>query len=159
MMKKLKQIQIGEQVWKLAKIYVSENGISLKEFVEKAFAYTGIELEWVGSGIEEIGLVKNTGTRWNGILKPGDIIIEVDPKYFRPTEVEHLQADIAKAQDVLCWAPRITFDDLVKIMVDYDLKYANLSPIGQGINICKNKNFAYTAHTITWHQGMRENYL
>ena len=132
---------------------------SVKEFVEKAFTYTGIELEWVGSGIEEIGLVKNTSSLWNGILKPGDIVIEVDPKYFRPTEVEHLQADIAKAQDILCWAPRINFDDLVKIMVDYDLKYANLSPIGQGINVCKNKNFAYTAHTITWHQGMRENYL
>jgi GDPmannose 4,6-dehydratase len=132
---------------------------TVKEFVEQAFLYAGVELEWVGAGVEEIGLVKSITPQWSKVFKPGDVIIEVDPKYFRPTEVEHLQADISKAQDILCWAPRVTFDELIKIMVDYDLKYAGLSPIGQGIKICSNKNFAYTMHTVTWHQGMRENYL
>ncbi len=132
---------------------------AVREFVEKSFSYAGIELEWVGSGVEEIGIVKNLTSMWIGILKPGDIIIEVDPRYFRPTEVEHLQADISKANDILCWSPRVTFDELVKIMVDYDLKFAGLQPIGQGIDVCKNKNFLYTSHTVTWHQGLKETYL
>lgn len=133
--------------------------VSVREFVEKSFAYAGVELEWVGSGIEEIGIIKNLSSMWAGILKPGDIIVEVDPRYFRPTEVEHLQADISKAKDILCWSPRVTFDELVKIMVDYDLKFAGLNPVGQGIDICKSKNFLYTSHTVTWHQGMKEAYL
>lgn len=133
--------------------------VSVRDFVAKSFSYAGVELDWVGSGVSEIGIIKSSSSIWSGILKPGDVIIEVDPRYFRPTEVEHLQADISKAKDILCWSPRVTFDELVKIMVDYDLKFAGLTPIGQGIDICKSKNFLYTSHTVTWHQGMKEAYL
>ena len=133
--------------------------VSVRDFVAKSFAYAGVELEWVGSGVSEIGIIKKLSLIWSGVLNLGDVIVEVDPRYFRPTEVEHLQADISKAKDILCWSPRVTFDELVKIMVDYDLKFAGLTPIGQGIEICKNKNFLYTSHTVTWHQGMKEAYL
>jgi GDPmannose 4,6-dehydratase len=130
--------------------------VSVRDFVAMAFAYAGVELEWVGSGVSEIGIIKSLTSSWAGILRLGDVIIEVDPRYFRPTEVEHLQADISKAKDILCWEPRVTFDELVKIMVDYDLKFAGLQPIGHGMDICKNKNFLYTSHTVTWRHGMKD---
>jgi len=81
-----------------------------------------------------------------GILKPGDVVVEIDPRYFRPNEVDFLRADITKAITQLQWRPRVTFDDLVKIMVDYDLKAVGLDPVGEGMRICKEKQFAYTAH-------------
>ncbi|MCX7937803.1 MAG: GDP-mannose 4,6-dehydratase, partial [Chlorobi bacterium] len=61
---------------------------SVKEFVEKAFSYAGVELEWKGQSAEEKGIVRSVDRKWSNVLKPGDIIIEIDPKYFRPTEVE-----------------------------------------------------------------------
>lgn len=138
--------------------YVIGTGHSntVRDFVEKAFCYAGLHLKWIGSGVEEIGIVDYAHSRWKGIFKPGEVVVEVDSKYFRPTEVEHLQADITKARDILCWEPRITFDELVKIMVDYDLKLVGLNPIGEGIDICKNKYFWYTNHLFTWQQGIRE---
>lgn len=138
--------------------YVIGTGQSytVREFVEKSFNYAGIELEWLGQGIQEIGIVKKLSPRWENVLKPGDIIVEIDPKYFRPTEVEHLQADISKAKDVLCWKPRVALDDLVKIMVDYDLIFAGLEPIGDGINICQAKRFIYTSHKMTWRNEVRD---
>lgn len=131
---------------------------TVKDFVQKVFGYVGVEIEWIGSGIQEIGLVKNIDQRWDKVLKPGDIVVEIDPRYFRPTEVEHLQADISKSRDVLCWQPRITLDDLVKIMVDYELIFAGLNPIGEGLNICQAKRFLYTSHTMTWRNEIRDTY-
>jgi len=120
---------------------------SVREFVEKAFNYVGIEIEWKGSGMEEKGIVKSFTSQINShIIKPGTVLIEIDPKYFRPTEVEHLQADITKARQKLGWQPRVTFEELVKIMVDYDLKQVGLEPIGEGIKTCIKKGFYYTNH-------------
>ncbi len=121
---------------------------AVREFVDKAFAYTGLELEWVGTGVNEYGVVKSINNTWANIVTVGQTLVSVDPKYFRPTEVEHLHADISKAQKELQWQPRVTFDELVKIMVDYDLKFSNIKPIGHGINVCKNKNFTYTDHNV-----------
>ena len=132
--------------------YVVGTGEShmVKEFVNKAFYYAGIELEWKGTGVEEKGIVKSISSHLLHLtshqLQQGDVIIEIDPKYFRPTEVESLQADITKARQILGWQPRVTFDELVKIMVDYDLKLAGLDPIGEGIDVCKKKGFGYTNH-------------
>jgi len=83
-------------------------------------------------------------------LKPGNVIIEIDPRYFRPTEVVHLQADITKAKEKLNWQPRISFEELVKIMVDYDMKLTGLEPPGEGIRICQDKGFCYTNHELTF---------
>lgn len=119
---------------------------SVREFLEKAFSYAGIEIEWRGEGIEEKGIIASVDYSIHSNLKPGDIVIEIDPKYFRPTEVEHLQADITKAKQRLGWQPRTTFHELVKIMVDYDMKLAGLEPVGEGIKICIEKDFCYTNH-------------
>jgi len=127
---------------------------SVREFVEKAFSYAGIEIEWKGSGTNEKGVVssfdKNVFQKTlnfeHRTFNVGDVVIEIDPRYFRPTEVEHLQADITKAKNKLGWQPRTTFDELVKIMVDYDMKLARLEPIGEGIKICIEKGFCYTNH-------------
>lgn len=123
---------------------------SVREFVEKAFSYAGIELEWKGEGINEKGIIKSLNLSLTSHLSPGDVVIEIDPKYFRPTEVEHLQADITKARQKLGWEPRTTFEELVKIMVDHDMLVLGLEPPGEGISICQNKDFCYTNHQITY---------
>ncbi|NPU90268.1 MAG: GDP-mannose 4,6-dehydratase [Fervidobacterium sp.] len=132
--------------------YVVGTGEShtIKEFLVKAFEYAGIELEFKGQGTEEKALVKSLDKQWEGVLRIGDIVVEVDPRYFRPTEVEHLQADITKAKEKLGWQPRTTFEELVKIMVDYDMKLAGLEPIGEGIRINLAKGFDYTDHTYSF---------
>jgi GDPmannose 4,6-dehydratase len=146
---------------------------SVRQFVERAFSYAGVELEWRGQGVSEKGILKSidagrlgrcaegknplsadlTPGLASGLtpdltsgLTPGRTIVEVDPRYFRPTEVELLQADIFKAQSILGWQPRVTFDELVKIMTDYDLQRAGITPPGLGIEISKNKGFDYTDH-------------
>ncbi|WP_436373786.1 GDP-mannose 4,6-dehydratase [Cytobacillus sp. BC1816] len=86
---------------------------SVREFVELAFKHVGIELEWVGKGIEEKGVNKATG----------DVIVEVDPKFFRPAEVDQLLGDPTKARTLLNWNPtKTSFSELVKIMVEADFK-------------------------------------
>ena len=89
-------------------------------------------------------------------LKPGDIIIEIDSRYFRPTEATHLKADITKAREKLRWQPRTTFDELIKIMVDYDMKLIGLLPPGEGIEISKKKGFKYTNHDFSFYERIRE---
>lgn len=85
---------------------------TVREFTTLAFAEVGIELEWSGEGIDEKGVDKATGR----------VIVEVDPKYFRPAEVEQLLGDPTKAKKELGWNPRKTsFKELVKIMVDADM--------------------------------------
>ena len=85
---------------------------SVEEFLEKAFAYAGLDKE------------KH---------------VKIDPKYFRPTEVESLIADARKAKVALGWDPKIKFDDLVKIMVDADMRAIGLEPIGEGDRILAKK--------------------
>ena len=129
---------------------------SVREFATKAFDYTGIELEWRGKEENEKGVVKSVDRKWESILKAGERIIEIDRRYFRPTEVESLQADITKARTKLNWEPRITFDELIKIMVDYDLKMVSIKPSGDGIRISKVKGFTYTNHDFSFYEGIRE---
>ncbi|SFB47537.1 GDPmannose 4,6-dehydratase [Cohnella sp. OV330] len=87
---------------------------SVREFTELAFLEAGIELEWTGRGVEEKGIDKATGR----------VLVEVDPKYFRPAEVEQLLGDPTKAKTILGWNPTATsFEDLVKIMVRSDIKF------------------------------------
>ncbi len=69
--------------------------ITVREFVETAFRYMGVELEWRGEGVEEKGIVRSAEDHH---LKAGDVIVEIDRRYFRPTDVVSLQADITKAQ-------------------------------------------------------------
>ncbi len=119
---------------------------SVKDFVNEAFEYAGVEMDWQGEGIEEKGIVKSVDDRWGDTLKAGQVIVEIDPRYFRPTEVEFLQADITKARERLGWEPRTTFRELVEIMVDYDMKMLGLEPVGEGIRVSYEKGFGYTNH-------------
>ena len=87
---------------------------SVRDFCDVAFREVGIEIEWQGEGINEKGIDKKTGR----------VLIEVDPKYFRPSEVDTLLGDPTKAKEVLGWNPRKTsFEELVKIMVKHDLDF------------------------------------
>ena len=87
---------------------------TVREFCTLAFKYAGIELEWNGEGLEEKGIDKNTGK----------VLVEVDPKYFRPAEVQTLLGDPTKARTVLGWNPRKTsFDELVRLMVESDKQF------------------------------------
>ena len=86
---------------------------TVREFCTLAFHHVGIELEWRGDGLDEQGIDSKTGR----------VLVEVDPKYFRPAEVEQLLGDPSKAKAKLGWNPRKTsFEDLVKIMVEHDMK-------------------------------------
>lgn len=88
---------------------------SVRDFCTLAFKYAGIELKWQGEGVNEQGVD----------VKTGNVLVEVDPKFFRPAEVEQLLGDPTKAQKELGWNPRKTsFEDLVRIMVESDLKKA-----------------------------------
>jgi GDPmannose 4,6-dehydratase len=129
---------------------------SVRELVEKAFAYAGIEIVWRGKDVGEKGMVRSVDTRWKPMIKSGEVIIEIDPRYFRPTEVENLKADITKAREQLGWEPRTTFDELIKIMMDYDLKMVRLEPPGEGIRISREKGFGYTNHDFSFAERIRE---
>ncbi|WP_287311202.1 GDP-mannose 4,6-dehydratase [Mesorhizobium sp.] len=93
--------------------YVLATGVknSVRRFVELAFSEVGIEIEWVGSGVDEKGID----------AKSGAVLVEVDPRYFRPTEVELLIGDASKAERVLGWKASTSLEDMVCEMVDYDL--------------------------------------
>jgi GDPmannose 4,6-dehydratase len=108
-----------EGMWRMlqqekADDYVLATGvkITVRKFVELAFSEVGIELKWEGKGVEEKGI--NAKTK--------KVVVEVDPKYFRPTEVELLIGDASKAKKELGWEPTTTLEQLVKEMVACDLK-------------------------------------
>ena len=85
---------------------------SVREFVERAFAEVGIAIAWKGSGVKEQGVDKSNGR----------VLVEVDPRYFRPAEVDMLCGDATKAREKLGWTPKEKFADLVKEMVRHDVQ-------------------------------------
>ena len=87
---------------------------TVREFVELAFRNVGIEIEWEGEGVNEKGIKKGTN----------EVIIEIDPRYFRPTEVDFLLGDPTKAKEKLGWTPKVRFKELVNLMSDHDLELA-----------------------------------
>jgi GDPmannose 4,6-dehydratase len=114
-----------EAMWKMLQQdepgdYVLGTGVAptMREFVEEAFGYAG--LDWREH-------------------------VEIDARYFRPTEVDYLQADSSRARERLGWDPKITYKDLARIMVDADLEMVGLKPIGDGLAILRR-------HFGDWHQ-------
>lgn len=92
---------------------------SVREFIEKAFAVIGRKVEWRGKGVDEKGFD----------MASGDVLVEVDPRYFRPTEVDLLLGDASKAHRELGWKHKVSFEELVRDMVTSDLKLL----IGNGV--------------------------
>jgi GDPmannose 4,6-dehydratase len=129
---------------------------SVRDFLNIACEYVGIELAWEGIGVDTKGVVKSFNTRWKGAMKEGDIIVRIDPKYFRPTEVDVLLADITKAKKQLGWEPRVRFADIVKVMLDYDMQKVNLTAIGAGAEVIKGYGFKWTEHTVSVHEMVKE---
>lgn len=97
-------------------VLASGKQFSVKQFVERCAPYFGMDIVWEGEGMCEVGVDRNTNL----------IVIRVDPKYFRPTEVETLLGNPAKAKRELGWEPIITFDDLVQEMCQYELGVKNV---------------------------------
>ncbi|MBK9249845.1 MAG: GDP-mannose 4,6-dehydratase [Ignavibacteria bacterium] len=128
---------------------------SVREFINVAFAYTGVEIEWTGAGIETKGLVKSCDSRWKNFIAIGDVVVEIDPRYFRPTEVDYLKADISKARRQLGWEPRVTFEDLVRVMIDYDLLQVGIVPPKKGIEAVKSKGFGWTNHEFSLVEALK----
>ena len=87
---------------------------SVREFVEIAAKHVDIQIEWRGEGLDEVGLD----------ISNGNVIVEVDPRYFRPTEVETLLGDASKAREKLGWSPRISFQQMVEEMMRNDMELA-----------------------------------
>lgn len=85
---------------------------TVREFVELSFKEVGIDMEWKGRGADEKGYDKKTGK----------LLVNIDPKYFRPTEVEFLLGDPQRAERELKWHRKVEFRGLVRMMVDADLK-------------------------------------
>lgn len=98
-----------------AKDYVAATGVmhTVREFVEMAFGEVDIALDWKGCESDEKGFCKKTGR----------LLVEVDPRYYRPSEVEFLQGDASLAKKELGWVAKTSVKELVKMMVQYDLKY------------------------------------
>jgi GDPmannose 4,6-dehydratase len=103
---------------------------SVREFVESAFREVGIGVSWKGSGVDEVGLDAKTGKS----------LVKIDSRYFRPTEVDFLLGDAGKAKRNLGWEPRISFGELVKMMVREDLREAERD------QLCKNEGFKIFDH-------------
>ncbi len=107
-----------------AEDYVIATGVqhSVREFVEFAAAELGVEVEWRGNGVDEEGYVRKAPAQ--SAMKAGQRIVAVDPRYFRPTEVESLLGDPGKAREQMGWVPKTTVRQLVAEMVAEDLKLA-----------------------------------
>ncbi|KAH3710954.1 hypothetical protein DPMN_070452 [Dreissena polymorpha] len=99
---------------------ISTNEVhSVRQFVVAAFKKVDIDVVWEGEGVSEVG--KNKAT--------GEVLVKVNPKYYRPTEVEFLQGDCSKAKEKLGWKPKYDFDTLVGEMVESDINLMKSRPM------------------------------
>jgi GDPmannose 4,6-dehydratase len=121
---------------------------SVREFVELALREIGAEIQWKGSGIKEKGIIAEVrgqrseirGRRsevkgQDKILPAGEVVVEIDPRYFRPTEVDELLGDASKARKALGWEPRISFEEMISTMVKADLEEASRD------QLCKDSGY------------------
>ena len=96
-------------------VFATGKTYTVRYFVEKAFSHLDIKILWKGKNLEECGIDK----------KSGRVIVRIDPKYFRPTEVDFLKGDASKAKKKLGWRPKTSFKNLVKEMIEHELKLLN----------------------------------
>lgn len=114
---------------------------SVRQFVEFSAKSLGIKMKFEGEGVDEIGIVDEVDTQKAPGLKAGDVIVRVDPRYFRPAEVETLLGDPEKAKNNLGWVPETSLEDMIEEMVEHDLesakKHALLLSHGYQISVAK----------------------
>lgn len=140
-----------EAMWKMLQQskpndYVIGTGVthSVREFVSVALEYAGIDVKWKGRGRSErayfMGYTRDIGAGKKAVKK-GQPIVCVDPRYFRPAEVDDLRADTSFSRKELRWEPRIDFKNLVRVMMDYDLTTEGLSAPGKGVAAVSQASF------------------
>ena len=112
---------------------------SVREFVELAFREIGVEIRWKGRGVKEVGIISKIRGQRSEVskraLRAGDVVVEIDPRYFRPTEVDELLGDASKARKALGWEPRISFEEMISTMVKADLEEASRD------QLCKDSGY------------------
>ncbi|NOR25860.1 MAG: GDP-mannose 4,6-dehydratase [Desulforhopalus sp.] len=114
---------------------------SVRDFINAAAAEIGVGLRWEGTGVDEIGIINHVPSKTDiNEMKVGDIIVRIDPRYFRPTEVETLLGDPSKAKEKLGWVPKTTFSELVSEMMRSDLLEARRD------ELCKSEGFTVLNH-------------
>lgn len=125
-----------------AEDFVIATGVqySVRQMVEEAAKHVGVTVRWEGQGVDELGIV--AGIEGGSKLKIGDVIVRVDPRYYRPTEVETLLGDPTKAKEKLGWTPKTTFQEMVKEMVLSDLDIAKRD------ELCRSHGFS----TFDYHE-------
>ncbi len=111
---------------------------SVREFVELVFKELGINIQWQGSGVDEVGIAQPFKEETKFLQDK--VLVRIDPRYFRPTEVSSLLGDASKARKKLGWQPKISFTQLVKEMVREDLELARRD------NLCRNAGFRVYDH-------------
>jgi GDPmannose 4,6-dehydratase len=114
---------------------------SVRQFIEMAARRVGFTIAWQGEGVDEVGVVDSIDPGQAAercpALRPGRVIVRIDPRYFRPTEVETLLGDPAKARDKLGWLPEITLAEMVDEMVEHDLLEARKAALLQRSGLVK----------------------
>jgi GDPmannose 4,6-dehydratase len=126
-----------------AEDFVIATGVqySVREFISKSAAQLGLTLRFEGKGVDEQAVVVGINGKNAPALNVGDVIVKVDPHYFRPTEVETLLGDPSKAKEKLGWTPEITLDEMLQEMVAYDLvqakQHALLKDHGYAVHVGK----------------------
>ena len=98
--------------------------VSVREFITRSAAQLGVALQFEGKGVDEVGTVAAITGDKAPALAVGDVVVKIDPRYFRPTEVETLLGDPSKAKEKLGWVPEITLDQMIEEMVAHDLDQA-----------------------------------
>jgi GDPmannose 4,6-dehydratase len=98
--------------------------VSVREFIRRSALQLGVTLRFDGQGVDEVAVVDAVSGDKAPALKPGDVIVRIDPRYFRPAEVETLLGDPSKAKQKLGWVPEITLDEMLAEMVEHDLDKA-----------------------------------
>jgi len=129
-----------EAMWQMLQVerpddYVLGTGQShsVREFLTEAASCCGLGIEWKGSGEHEQGLVSAVPPLAGRILSEGTPIIRIDPRYYRPTEVPDLRADITRAQALLDWQPKVAFRELVRRMMEHDMASSGVSTSESGV--------------------------
>lgn len=113
-------------------VIASGRKTSVREFVEMSFQLLGVTIKWQGKGVDEVGIVEHVNAEmlneqtqgFAASLKPGDVVVRIDPYYFRPNEVDVLWGDASKAKEKLGWEPSISLKEMVEEMVLHDLSLA-----------------------------------